>query len=373
MNNNFIPVNDLSRVDEQSKTEISAAITKVLNSGSYILGAELEKFEKNFAEFLNSKYAIGVANGTEALEIALRAIGIGAGDEVLTVANAGGYSTNAIYKVGATPRYIDVNEETALIDLFLLKKYLQNNQSGQIKALIITHLYGNAVDMNAVMELRQTFNIAVIEDCAQSLGAELNQKKIGSFGDISCHSFFPTKNLGAIGDGGAVVTSNQTLADKFLSLRQYGWIKKYEVVNANGLNSRLDEIQATVLNYKLKTFENDLQKRIRIMGEYTRALNKTPAITTWNELSLATGHLAVIQVPNRDHFINYLSLKNIGTSIHYPILDHKQPAWRSTENFRLGISEFINKRIVTIPLFAGMTDAEVLRVCDAIASPQAYS
>ena len=240
-------INDLTIHNKPLNNALNEEVCKVIGSGWYVLGQAVETFELAFADYCNASSCVSVASGTDALEMALRALGVGEQDEVITVANAGGYSTAAILACGAVPRYIDISLENLLIDLSSLPELLND----RTKVIIVTHLFGQAVAMDRVMEIADKAGISVIEDCAQPHGARWNGRPVGSLGAVGCFSFYPTKNLGALGDGGVVISSDPEIVFRLKQLRQYGWGSKYRSVLPGGRNSRLDEMQAAVLSVKL--------------------------------------------------------------------------------------------------------------------------
>src|ERR1700752_3958771 len=252
-----VPLNDLVRQNRQLHEELASAARRVVERGWYVLGSECTEFEREFARYCGSADCIGVANGTDAIELALRAVGVAPGDRVATVANAGFYSSTAIHAIGAGPVYVDV-EETHGMSLPSLREAL----AGQgVRAVIVTHLYGRLADVEAIVALCKPLGIPVLEDCAQSHGASRGGKIAGSFGTAGCFSFYPTKNLGALGDGGAVTTGDAAMAERLRGLRQYGWGSKYRVSRAGGRNSRLDELQAALLLAKLPHLDRWNERR----------------------------------------------------------------------------------------------------------------
>ena len=253
------------------RDEINSAVQRVLESGWYVLGEEVVRFEKEFAKFNNVHHAIGVGSGTEAINIALRALNIGQGDEVITTAHTAVATASAIYLAGAKPIFVDIEPDFFTIDPDLVESAI----TLKTKAIIPVHIYGQSCNMDAIMEIANKYNLKVIEDCAQAHGAEYNGKRLGSIGDVGCFSFYPTKNLGAIGDGGALVTNNNKLAEKIRLLREYGWKERY-ISSEEGLNSRLDELQAAILNIKLNYLDEDNYKRNKLAKIYFDSLKVLP-------------------------------------------------------------------------------------------------
>lgn len=339
-------------------------MNKVFTSGSYVLGNEVSTFENDFANFVGTKFCIGVANGSDALKIALTSVGIGTGSRVLTVANAGMYSSNAILAVGATPIYIDIDERNMLLDFERLSDF----ESLNIDALIVTHLFGLAhPKIKEIAIWCKSHSVVLIEDCAQAHGASISGKLVGTFGDLSCFSFYPTKNLGALGDAGAVLTNSPDLKDSITSLRQYGWKNKYHVALKGGMNSRLDELQAAILNLFLPHLDQWNSRRRQIARSYCTQINhplvETPAEFSDNYVS----HLFVIRTKNQKSLISHLSQSGVGTDIHYPVPDHMQVAYEDSNlKLELPITEKCCNEIVTVPCFPELSDEEIDKVCTAI-------
>jgi len=252
------------------KKEIDEAVFRVLDSGWYILGDECQAFESEFSRFNQSDFALGVANGTDAIELALRAVGVGSGDQVITVSHTAVATVSAISRVGAEPVFVDILDDYTL-DPEQLEAVLKQTKA---KAVIVVHLYGQPADMNSIMPIAEQFNVAVIEDCAQAHGALFNGKKVGSFGIAGCFSFYPTKNLGAIGDGGMLVTNNKEVFENTKIIRQYGWKERY-ISEVQGINSRLDELQAAILRIKLKYLQQSNLQRQKIARFYFDNLSDT--------------------------------------------------------------------------------------------------
>ena len=251
------------------KKEIDRALKKVISSGRYVLGEEVKKFEKEFAKFNNTKYSIAVGSGTEALHICLTACGIGRNDEVITVAHTAVATASAVTLSGATPRFVDIENDSFSIDPSKIESLINK----RTKAIIPVHIYGNPVNMKSIMRIAKKHNLYVIEDCAQAHGAYFESKRVGSIGHMSCFSFYPTKNLGAIGDGGLIATNNKKIASECNLIREYGWKKRY-VSQSIGWNSRLDEIQASILRVKLKNLDNDNNKRRCIAELYGKNIDQ---------------------------------------------------------------------------------------------------
>lgn len=361
-------INDLLRHNENIMNELLEATSSVLRSGWYVLGKQVEKFEKNFATYCQTKHCISVANGTDALELALRALDVGSGDKVISVANAGAYSTTAILGVGALPIFVDININTLLLSLEHLRELI----AGKPKAIIVTHLYGQAASMDEILALAAEYNIPVIEDCAQAHGAMVNGHRVGSLGALGCFSFYPTKNLGALGDGGAITTNDSVLAKRVQMLRQYGWQGKYEIALTGGCNSRLDELQAAILNVKLPYLDQWNKRRYEISQDYIAGIHH-PLVTLPSAMEGGfVAHLFVVRSIQRDSLREHLKNLSIMSEVHYPIPDYKQPAFAAKfPGLSLRVTEQACKEILTLPCFPEMTNAEIQCVIDAVNSWQA--
>ena len=357
-----IALNDLKRIAPDQWDDIRSAIARVLDSGWFVMGPEHDAFETELADYLGVGHVIGLANGTDALELALAALGIGPGDTVLTIANAGAYSTTAIRLLGATPVYADVDAATLLLDGATLQAALDRLGSAPA-ALVVTHLYGAVADMDAIMPIARRHGIPVLEDCAQSLGSRLGGRHSGSLADIATTSFYPTKNLGAMGDGGAVMTSDDELATAVRRMRQYGWISKYRIGAEHGRNSRLDELQAAILRARLPHLDADNERRRSIHRRYEAA---NPGMVNRASASF-NAHLAVLRAADRDEARARLDALGIATDVHYPVPDHLQdfPVIRP-EVVSLPVTEHAAGVIMSVPMFAGMRDDEVERVASAL-------
>jgi dTDP-4-amino-4,6-dideoxygalactose transaminase len=289
------------------KSEIDTAISRVLDSGWYILGKEVKAFEKEFTGYIGVAHGIGVGSGTEALHLALVACGIGRGDEVITVSHTAVATVAAIELAGATPVLVDIDPEFYTIDPDKIESAITTHT----KAIIPVHIYGHPADMDPIAEIAEKHNLKVIEDCAQAHGATYKGKRVGSFGDMGCFSFYPTKNLGAIGDGGIVVTGDKELAEKARLLREYGWAERY-VSHFTGWNTRLDEIQAAILCVKLKHLDDDNSKREHIAEEYNKELGYVDIILPKQRKdSTHVYHLYVIRAERRDALLSFLREKGI--------------------------------------------------------------
>ena len=310
-----------------SKLEIdqyTKIFKKVLFSGSYILGDEVLKFEKNFSDYTRAKYSLGVGNGTDALYLALSSIFLKKTDKVLLQANAGGFASNACYRLNLNFEFIDCEKKSGLLSMSELSK----KDLSKYKVLIVTHLFGNIhPDIIRLRKICNNYKIILIEDCAQAIGSFKNGKHAGLFGDISTFSFYPTKNLGSFGDGGAIITSKKKLYERIKKLRNYGWGKlKYQNMIHNGVNSRLDELQAALLSYKLKNLNAHNKIRRTIINKYYQNINnKYVKFLDINFDNNCNGHLFILLSRKRKEIMNYLSKNNIETSSYYPVPDYNVP------------------------------------------------
>jgi len=338
----------------RKKNEIKEAIYNVLENGNYILGPETKKLENNFANFCGVKYAIGVASGTDALFLALKALDIKCGDEVITVSHTALATISSILASGAIPVLVDI-DMFYNIDPFKLK----NAITKKTKAIIVVHLYGQMADLDTIKSVTSEFDIPIIEDCAQATGAEYKGKSAGSIGDIGCFSFYPTKNLGAIGDGGMVVTSNTNIYNRIIRLRQYGWDFQRNTIES-GINSRLDELQAAILNVKLNYLNEDNEKRRIIALFYSNELKNIDYIELpkERESSKHVYHLYVIKIKNRSYFKNKLEEKKIFAGIHYLHPPHQQNGYKDKlviSKDGLNYTESIIDEILSLPMYPELT------------------
>ncbi|HXH85823.1 MAG TPA: DegT/DnrJ/EryC1/StrS family aminotransferase [Nitrospira sp.] len=359
-----VPFNDLRRNASLLRDSLAVALTRVADSGWYALGNEVSAFEQAFARYVGSAHAVGVANGTDALEIALRAVGVGAGQEVLTAANAGMYATVAILACGAMPRFVDVAPDTLCLSADRVKEQLTK----RCAAVIVTHLYGRMADMKPLNALAADANVPLIEDCAQAHGAVLAGRGAGTWGAVGCYSFYPTKNLGALGDGGAVVTSDAALADRIRKLRQYGWGAKYHADLPGGRNSRLDEIQAAVLSVKLPHLDQWNACRRRIAAIYFEATPEEMSLAQVSEPESHVNHLYAIRSRRREKHLAQLRRARIATEVHYPVPDYRQPSIRSSLDAVVPLAETERacNEVISVPCFPEMTESEIDRVANAL-------
>jgi dTDP-4-amino-4,6-dideoxygalactose transaminase len=344
------------------KVEIDEAIGRVLASGWYVLGKEAEAFEREFAAYVGAGHAIGVGSGTEALHLALKACEIGIGDEVITVSHTAVATISAIELAGATPVLADVEDAYCTLDPALLEQLI----TPRTRAIIPVHLYGQAADLDPIMEIARRHGVTVIEDCAQAHGARYRGRPVGSFGALACFSFYPTKNLGAIGDGGMVVTSDAALAEKVRLLREYGWAERY-VSHVAGWNSRLDELQAAVLRVKLRYLDADNAARGRIAAAYGAALDGCDLrLPETRPGSSHVFHLYVVRSAEREALRLHLQRAGIAAGIHYPVPVHKQPAYISRFPASLPVTERAANEVLSLPIYPELGDAELSTVIDAV-------
>lgn len=340
------------------------AISRVLKSGRYILGQEVEVFEKEFASYVGVRFGIGVGSGTEALHLALRACGIGKDDEVITVSHTAVATVAAIQLCGAAPVLVDIDMDTYTINT----KQVEQAITKKTKAIIPVHLYGHPADMERIAEIARHYGLKVIEDCAQSHGAIYKGRKTGGWGDISAFSFYPTKNLGAIGDGGIVVTDNKELAEQVRLLREYGWRQRY-ISEISGLNSRLDELQAGILRVKLRYLDDENSKRQALASAYNDKLSFSALILpVCNSGVTHVYHQYVVRSSHRDALREFLQKNGIGTLIHYPVPVHQQPAYKNSLRCAPSMenTERAVKEIISLPIYPELTHDMVTHIANAI-------
>lgn len=351
-----IPVFDLTRQYALIRDDIRTAIDRVLDSGKYVLGSEGIAFEQSFAAYIGTAHGIGVNSGTDALKIALKALNVGAGDEVITVANTAVPTVSAIRETGAMPVFAD-SDEYFTIDVNQIEK----NITQKTKAIVVVHLYGQPADMDAIMAIAKAHKLFVVEDCAQAVGADIGDRKVGTFGDISCFSFYPTKNLGAYGDGGMILTNDGSLADRCRKLRFYGMGTAYHA-DEEGFNSRLDEIQAAVLHAKLPHLEVWNERRRTIANFYTSHITNTLIeLPKERPGTRHVFHLFVIKSAQREVLKKFLTGKGISFGIHYEFPIHLQKAYAFLDipKGSLPNTEANAKKILSLPLFPELIDEEL--------------
>ena len=360
-----VPFLDLKAQYQALKPEIDSAIQSVVESCAFVRGPATRNFEKNFAEYCGAKFCVGVGNGSDALYLTLRALGIGPGDEVITVPNTFIATTESISLTGARVVFVDINPQTYNIDVNKIEEKI----SQRTRAILPVHLFGQPADMEPILEIAKKYNLKVIEDAAQAHGALYQKKRVGTFGDAACFSFYPGKNLGAYGDGGAVVTNNPELAAQISMLGDHGSLKKYEH-ETEGVNSRLDSIQAAILNVKLKYLDEWNEKRRKNAFLYNKFLSDIDSVITPFELenTKPVYHLYVIQVENRDKIREKLSEKGIATGIHYPHALHLLPAYQylGLQEGSFPEAERCTNRFLSLPMYPELTESQIEYVCDVI-------
>lgn len=364
MSYDFIPVADPKAQLDPIEREVMDAIRRVLSSGRYILGREVASFEAEFAEFLGLRFCACVASGTDALSLALRAVGITAGDEVITVSHSAVATVAAIEQIGAVPVFADIDPSNWCMD----PKTLGELISEKTKALLPVHIYGQPAPMESILSVSRQYGLKVVEDCAQAHGAEIGGKRVGTFGDAAAFSFYPTKNLGALGDGGAVATDSEEIYDRLRLLREYGWKDRY-ISASPGVNSRLDEIQAAVLRVKLPLLCAHNARRRDIARRYSDCADGRRIVCPADiDGTLHAMHLYVVECNDRSSLRQWLERLGIGTALHYPMPIHRQPAFagriRGAE--ALPITERLYEGILTLPMYPELTDRQVERICGAL-------
>jgi aminotransferase EvaB len=360
----YSKINDLRLHNSSIHAELDEALKRVLASGWYALGPEVERFEQDFAAWCGATFCRGLANGTDAIELGLRALGVEAGGEVIVAANAGMYAATGIRAIGATAVYADIDPTTFNIDAADAARCI----NPRTQAIIATHLYGQLCDMPALTALAQQHRIPLLEDCAQAHGAMLLGKKAGNWGDAAAFSFYPTKNLGALGDGGALLTSRREVFEAVTQLRQYGWESRYKVVRSGGCNSRLDELQAAVLSVKLTHLDEWTRQRQAIGKFYAEHIHHPEVQVAPYAGERHVYHLYVLRSARRDDLKRYLGEQGIATDIHYPYLDYQQPlfAAHAIAGTRLQHSELAVQQILTLPCYPELSIADASYVADTI-------
>jgi dTDP-4-amino-4,6-dideoxygalactose transaminase len=351
-----VPFADLARGVSAMREELERAVTDALESGWFLLGERGRRFEGEFAEYCGAGHAVAVASGTDAIEVALRSLGIGSGDEVVTQANTCVPTVAAITRAGATPVLCDVEPDAGTMD----PESLAGAVGPRTRAIVPVHLYGQCADMDAVAKVAGE-EVQLVEDCAQAHGAEFSGRRAGTMGRVGCFSFYPTKNLGAAGDAGAVITDDSELAERVTKVRHYGQSDRYHHA-MEGVNSRMDEIQAAILSAKLPRLEQWNDRRAEIASVYTSSLEGT-AVRPLAQLPdrRHVFHLYVVEAPDRDRFRDDLERQGVATLIHYPVPIHRQPPYSGLGDGPVSLqnSERLADSIVSLPLFPEMTDEEV--------------
>ena len=354
---------DLPGEYEQISQEITQAIQRVLKRGWFILKGEGERFEEEFSKYVGAKYGIGVNSGSDALFLGLKALGIGEGDEVITVSHTFISTVDAIVRNGAKPVFVDIEPDTYCIDV----SRIEERVTTKTRAILPVHLYGHPADMEPVMQLAEKYRLFVVEDACQAHGAEYMGRKVGGIGDLGCFSFYPIKNLGAYGDGGMIVTNDEALAGKLRMLRNYGQPQKYHH-DFIGVNSRLDEIQAAILCIKLKHLDEWNQKRRRVAKLYDELLGNSHVIKpVEKEYAKHVYHLYVIRCRDRDRLQQHLSANGIQTQIHFPIPVHRQKAYQGLAgDTNMPVTERICQEILSLPMHPLLGEDEVQTVAECV-------
>lgn len=360
----MIPVVDLRAEYVAAQAEIDAAVQRVLASGWYILGQEVIAFESEFAAWCGVAGTVGVGNGTDALHIALRACDVGSGDEVITVAHTAVATAAAIALASATPVFVDIDPATYTLDPAQLAAAI----TPRTKAVIPVHLYGHPANLGEILPIAQHAGLRVIEDCAQAHGAEWQGKRVGSFGDLACFSFYPTKNLGALGDGGAIVGNDPALLDRARLLREYGWPPHSRYISEiEGMNSRLDEMQAAILRVKLARLDEWNEHRRTLAAVYAAHLPGWVVQPVERPDCRHVYHLYVVRVPDREGLRVKLRAGGVATGIHYPVPVHRQAAYRHLPSVSLPVTEQAADEILSLPMHSTLTVGQIERVCAAFA------
>jgi dTDP-4-amino-4,6-dideoxygalactose transaminase len=359
-----IPFNSLLPAHELIAAEMETAVTRVLRSGMYILGSELDSFESSFATYLGVKHAIGVASGTDAIELALRAADVGPGDEVITVSHTAVPTVCAVERAGAKPVLVDIDPNTYTIDA----RHVEAAINARTAAILPVHLYGRPCDMTALEAIAKRYRLLLIEDCAQAHGARHRGRMVGSIGHLGAFSFYPTKNLGAYGDAGAVVTDDDRLAHRLRRLRNYGQVKRYEHVES-GINSRLDELQAAILSVKLAHLEENNAIRREIAAAYVEMVRGVQLPTADRDDSHVF-HLFVVQHRLRDQIRDWLDHRGIGTAVHYPTPVHLQEAYRhlGLREGSLPATELCARQVFSLPMYIGLSTEDVRQISEQVST-----
>ena len=361
----MIPIINSKRQYETIGPDVEKAVLEVLRSGSYILGKNNQALQEELAKYIGVKHTVTLNSGTDALHLALRALDIGKGDEVITVAFTFVATTESIEIVGATPVFVDIDKDTFNMNAKLIEEKI----TPKTKAIMPVHLYGQPCDMDVIMDVAKRYNLHVIEDCCQAIGAEYKGKKVGTFGDIGCYSFYPTKNLGAMGDGGLVTTNSDYLKDRIVALRNHGGAVRYHH-DEIGVNSRLDEVQAAILRVKLPYIDEWNKKRREHAAFYNKLFAQYPDIETPKELdnTYCVYHQYTVKVPNRDEVHKLLQEAGIGAMIYYPIPLHMQKvhAHLNVPENSLPVTVENTKHVMSLPMFPEITEEEQRTVVEEV-------
>lgn len=342
---------------------LTAALARVVGSYRYVLGQEVLEFEAAFAAYCGVGHCVGLGNGTDAIEMALRAVGVVEGSTVVLAANAGFYGSAATVGLGAKCVYVDVDPVRMTLCPVALASALADVRPS---AVLVTHLYGQLADVPAIKAVCDAAGVPLVEDCAQAHGAMTEGRRAGAWGRIACFSFYPTKNLGALGDGGAIVTDDETLAGRVRQLRQYGWSSKYKVALPGGRNSRLDELQAAVLLAKLPMLDADNGERRAIALRYSQAFSELPLQLPEVAGEDHVAHLYVVRTPRRDALRRHLESEGIGCDVHYPIPDHQQPVNEHLREVVLPVTEKVCAQVLSLPCYPGFPEYEQQQVVGVV-------
>ncbi|MDD5633859.1 MAG: DegT/DnrJ/EryC1/StrS family aminotransferase [Candidatus Omnitrophica bacterium] len=366
-----IPLLDLKKQYLSIKNELDVAVKKVIESQYFILSPEVENLEKELALYCGVSHAAGVASGTDALILALRALGVGKGDVVITTPFTFFATSEAISILGAKPLFVDIEQATYNIDPDKLEEVIKRSDPSKrnaYKAIIPVHLYGQCANMERIMGIAKRYNLRVVEDCAQAIGAEYNGKKAGSFGETGCFSFFPSKNLNAFGDGGMVVSNGIDIVKRIKKLRVHGSQELY-IHEEIGYNSRLDSLQAAIVRVKLKHLDGWLERRREIASKYNKAFSKIgikiPEVGKGNK---HTYHQYTIAIDERDEFVEYMADKKISVRVYYPVPLHLQPCYKDL-NYSIGsfpVAEHASEKVVSLPVYPELTDEQVAYIIDSV-------
>jgi len=363
----MIPLNNFQVRYQENKKSIDSALHRVLRRGWYVSGPELLRFESSFAKYLDVKHVVGVHSGTDAIFLSLRALGVGMGDEVITVAHTATPTISAIRLTGATPVFVDIDEHTYNID----PRQIESRITKRTKVIIPVHLYGYPADLEPIMRLAKKHKLFVVEDCAQASGAQYKNSKVGTVGHINAFSFYPTKNLGTFGDGGAIATNDRVLAERVKMIRQYGETERYKN-KVEGINSRLEELQSAILNWGLPKLNGWNKSREKIAKFYIKELSALPLLfqPQRDHECIPVWHLFVIRTKHRDALKKYLKESGVDSGIHYPTPVHLQDAYRflGYKKGDLPVTEKIVTEILSLPIYPELSEKGQRRVCLCIAS-----
>ena len=360
----MIPFIDLKAQYRAIQANVQARIDRVLEHGQYIMGPEVIELERMLADYVGVEHCIAASSGTDTLLIALMALGIKPGDEVITVSHTAVATVAAVELAGAKPVLVDIEPDFYTVDPHKIETAI----TPKTKAIIPVHLYGQPVDLDPVLDIARKYRLRVIEDCAQAHGAAYNGRQVGSYGDLACFSFYPTKNLGALGDGGMVVTDQPELAQRLRLLREYGWAERY-ISRFPGWNSRLDEVQAAILRVKLRYLDQDNTARVSIAAVYRDGLNGCGmSLPACRQEAIHVYHLYVIRAPRRDALKQHLKENGISALIHYPVPVHLQPAYqgRLTGSDNLLETERVAQEVLSLPIYPELKKAQVQTVLESV-------